>query len=777
MLDDRLLPDSLYQLTQKVAAATRPEDIYEAALLCLRDSLGVEKASILLFDDDGVMRFKAWVDLSSEYRQAVEGHSPWQVGSIGPKPVLVADVAAEPSLSPLRNVIEAEGIRALAFVPLSIGGRLLGKFMLYYPQPHDFSVQEILFAGAVASHVAFAIDQQGHRDQQAHLDAMFSSAVTGIAETDAAGHFRVVNDRYCEIVGRTRQELLSGIAILDITHPDDRERNHELLQTLVDGAGSFTIEKRYIRPDGSLVWVSNSVSAIRDEAGQLRGAIAVVSDITERKQTEAVLRQSEQRYQDLVGALGLAVYTTDAQGRITLYNEAAAELWGRRPELLKELWCGSWRMYDPDGGPVPLEECPMAVALKEDRAVRDVELMVEKPDGSRAAILPYPTPLHDASGAVIGAINVLVDITERKKAEEEALYKSAIVESSEDAIISKDLNGIITSWNRGAEKIFGYTADEIVGRSIRVLIPADRQHEEEEVLAHVRRGEVIQNFETVRVRKDGSSVPISVTISPVQDRDGRVIGASKIAHDITDRKLAEETVRQSIALKDQFLGLVSHELRTPIATIYGNGLLLLRRGDQLQPEDKTQALTDIVSEAGKLQAIIENLLLITRLEAGRLEPEPLAIAPLVDEAIAEFHRTSPDRQVALQADADVPPAIGQQTLVSLVLRNLLGNAGKYSPPDTTIEVRLRCNEAGWPEISVRDHGIGMDKADIENLFVPFFRTQRARLYAKGMGLGLAVCNRIVEAHGGALTVQSSLNEGSEFVFSLPPTESDPADAV
>jgi PAS domain S-box-containing protein len=154
----------------------------------------------------------------------------------------------------------------------------------------------------------------------------------------------------------------------------------------------------------------------------------------------------------LIDALGIPVYTTDARGRITLFNEEAVELWGRRPRIGKDSWCGSWRIYRPNGEPLPHDECQMAVALKENRPVRSVEIVVERPDGQRKTVLPYPSPLRDAEGNLVGAVNALIDVTERKKIEDAASRLAAIVESSDDAIVSKDLNGTIRSWNPGAER-------------------------------------------------------------------------------------------------------------------------------------------------------------------------------------------------------------------------------------------------------------------------------------------------------------------------------------
>ena len=244
----------------------------------------------------------------------------------------------------------------------------------------------------------------------------------------------------------------------------------------------------------------------------------------------------------LLDVLPTALYVTDAAGRITYFNEAAAALWGCRPKLHSDQWCGSWRLFKPDGTPLPHDECPMALALKEGRPNRGYEAIAERPDGTRVPFMAFPTPFHDASGTLIGAVNVLVDMTDHRLAERERRRLVAIVESSDDAIISKDLDGIIATWNKAAERLFGYLAEEVIGRSTTILIPADRQDEEFNILQRIMRGERIEHFETIRRRKDGTLIDISLTVSPVTDETGRVIGASKIARDITEQKRREEQI-------------------------------------------------------------------------------------------------------------------------------------------------------------------------------------------------------------------------------------------
>jgi PAS domain S-box-containing protein len=300
---------------------------------------------------------------------------------------------------------------------------------------------------------------------------------------------------------------------------------------------------------------------------------------------------------ELLEALPVAIYTTDADGRITFYNRAAAELWGHHPELGSSQWCGSWRLYWPDGRPLPHGQCPMAIALKEGREVRGVEAIAERPDGTRVRFLPFPTPLRDPSSRLIGAINLLMDITERHDAELESARLAAIVVSSDDAIISKTIDGRVTSWNEGASRIFGYDASEMIGRPILRIIPPELHGEEKEILARLKRGERIEHYETVRVAKDGRRVDVSLTVSPLRDRSGKVVGASKVGRDITDRKRAEKLQR---VLTDE----LAHRVKNTLATVQAVANQSLVRA---------KSPTDFVSGfTGRLQALAKAHTLLTR---------------------------------------------------------------------------------------------------------------------------------------------------------------------
>jgi two-component system, OmpR family, sensor histidine kinase VicK len=353
----------------------------------------------------------------------------------------------------------------------------------------------------------------------------------------------------------------------------------------------------------------------------------------------------------------------------------------------------------------------------------------------------------------------------RSHAAKDAL--AAIVESSDDAIISKDLDGIVRSWNPAAVRMYGYTAEEMVGSSITSIIPEDRLSEETEVLDRVRAGFGIEHFETVRVRKDGSFIDVSVTVSPVRDANGEIVGASKIARDISKRLEAEAAIRESEELKDQFLSLVSHELRTPIAVIAGNSLVLLKRIDQLHSADRNQALADIAFEADRLQRIIENLLLLTKV--GGREPLPIEhvrLDRLVDAAVGTIRRRSPERVITFECQHKAI-VLGDPTLTSLVVENLVGNADKYSPSGQCIEVSLDFVEGPSAMVCVADRGPGLTDEEVDQVFAPFYRTVAAKNTASGMGLGLAVCKKAIEEQGGQIGARARPGGGTEFWFTLP----------
>jgi PAS domain S-box-containing protein len=380
------------------------------------------------------------------------------------------------------------------------------------------------------------------------------------------------------------------------------------------------------------------------------------------KDIRAARDKNDFRCDELLQALPAAVYTTDAAGRITFYNEAAAALWGYRPELGKSEWCGSWRLYWPDGRPMPHGECPMAIALKEKRPIRGAEATAERPDGTRIPFLAYPTPLWDETGELTGAVNTLVDITDRKKVEDAAQRLAAIVEFSDDAILSKDLNGIISTLNPGAERLFGYTSEELIGKPVTILIPQDRQDEETDILERIRRGERVEHYETIRRRKDGSLVDISLTVSPIKDSEGRIIGASKIARDITEHKQALE--RYHLVLKE-----MNHRVKN-LFTLAG-GVVTLSARSAATPKELAEAVRERLAALARAH----DLTLPDVTNGGQKPDRTTTLPTLVQTIIAPFVNQGHARVTI--SGPDVPVRGGAVMSVALLLHEFATNAAKY----------------------------------------------------------------------------------------------------
>jgi PAS domain S-box-containing protein len=385
---------------------------------------------------------------------------------------------------------------------------------------------------------------------------------------------------------------------------------------------------------------------------------------------------------------------------------------------------------------------------------------------------------------------------------------SAIIDSSDDAIVSKTLDGTISSWNRAAEKMFGYTAAEAIGRNIRLIIPSERLSEEDEVLRRIRRGEKVDHFETVRQAKDGHRLDISVTISPVKDRFGRIIGASKVARDITERKRAErereellareqasrseaqkatnllqeqvELLRKEImarekaqadlaealASRDEFIAVAAHELRNPLNVLGLTFQLLRRASANTSGAAQTQALVDKLRvQLDRLNALVERLLDVTRIRAGKFElfREVFDMRPLITEVAARFS----DQAYRITTNVQTMGAIEgywDRLRIDQALTNLLSNAincGLQKP--ISIEALVDNDQV---VIRVQDHGIGMAPGDLERIFERFQQSS-VRTGYKGLGLGLWITKRIVEAHGGTIVAESEIDRGSMFTVRLP----------
>lgn len=565
--------------------------------------------------------------------------------------------------------------------------------------------------------------------------------------------------------------------------PDAVSRDFETeLRNVVAHGKSVRREIVFTDRDGEWTSYEWNFSPMTLPGGPVVGVTAIGRVVATRRSAEQAAEIQQRGYRELVNSLQGAIYTCDREGRIMLFNDAAVALWGRTPVVGWDMWCGSHRILRPDGSVLPLDQCPMALTLKEGRAVRGFEIVVECPDGTRRNVLPHPSPLHDGAGNLIGAINLLVDITERKHADAVAAQLAAIVASSHDAIIGKNLQGIITSWNAGAEAIFGYTAAEAIGHSVTMLIPDGRRDEEPGIIERIRRGEMVDHYETIRQGKDGRLLDISLTVSPIRDDRGVVIGASKIARDITLRKQAEEEIARArdeaqaaLRAKDDFLAALSHELRTPLNPV----LLLASDGarDESLPED-LRADFEIIRKNVELEArLIDDLLDLTRISRGKLalERRRLDLHEMVRGALAIVQDEAKRKRIRMVCDFSAPRSgvFGDPARLQQIFWNVLKNAVKFSPEGSCVTICTRTNEERDEiEIAIADSGMGLTKSELAGLFRSFSQGEHAASGGAhrfgGLGLGLAIARLLTGMHGGRIRAESpGRDRGAVFTVDFP----------
>jgi PAS domain S-box-containing protein len=512
-----------------------------------------------------------------------------------------------------------------------------------------------------------------------------------------------------------------------------------------------------------------------DEEGRLR-AVALQnaqSILLARRRAEEALRKQSELLRVTLASIGDAVITTDAEGRVTFLNAVAESLtgWPQAEAVGRPLSEVFQIVNEQSRKPV---DNPALCALREGTVVglANHTVLIAR-DGTERPIDDSASPIRDGSGVPLGAVLVFRDVTERRRAEEAQARLAAIVESSDDAIVSKTVDGVIRSWNAGAERLFGYAPDEVIGRSITLIIPPERLDEEHEILARIARGERVDHFETVRVTKHGRRIVISLTVSPVRDGAGRVVGASKVARDITDRKRAEEALRDADRRKDEFIAVLAHELRNPLAPLR-NGLHVIRlsAGDA---HAVTQAGSMMERQLGHMVRLVDDLLDVSRISRNKMElrrarvllADVLSSAvetarPAVESAGHDLVVSLPPAPVYLDADL---------TRLAQVFGNLLTNSAKYTEPGGRIWLAAE-RRGGEVVVSVRDTGIGIPADALPTIFDMFSQVDRAMERSTGgLGIGLALVKGLVEMHGGTVTAESAgPGKGSLFTVRLPAPE-------
>jgi PAS domain S-box-containing protein len=502
--------------------------------------------------------------------------------------------------------------------------------------------------------------------------------------------------------------------------------------------------------------------------GQVLGVSKIARDITERRRLE----RSARHFAAIVESSDDAIISKDLNGVIVSWNRAAERLFGY---TAAEIVGQSVRVIIPPDR--QSEEEYVLGAVRRGEIVDHFETVRLRKDGSSVPISLTVSPIRTSTGEIVGASKIVRDLTRVQGAQRDSLRLASIVDSSDDAIVSKDLNSIVTSWNAAAERMFGFAAPEMVGQSIRRLIPEDRQQEEDEVLSRIRRGERVEHYETVRRRKDGSLVPVSLTVSPILGQDGAVVGASKIARDISERERAEEErqrlltiARDASRLKDEFLATLSHELRTPLNAIVG--YVRMMQSDLLTGEKRTRAMDTVARNVTSLTQIVEDVLDVSRIIAGklRLDVQPVDLAPVIQNAVETVRPAADAKGVRLVTimDPRAAPVSGDPERLQQILWNVLANAVKFTPRGGRVQVRLeRVNS--HLEIVVSDTGAGISAEFLPHVFDRFRQADAGINRARGgLGLGLAIARHLVELQGGRIFAESDgPGTGATFRVELP----------
>jgi PAS domain S-box-containing protein len=565
-------------------------------------------------------------------------------------------------------------------------------------------------------------------------------------------------------------------------------------ETLAELLSSVCAVHAHVIPAESYTALPTADDRLRAIAMLQQKAQWLEAEVAERKRAEAERdrllvreREDRERLEVALEAGRMGTWDWDARTDRVSWSPQLERIHGLAPGT----FAGTFAAYCADVHPDDRDRVQATIAAALEHGEHHVEYRIVWPDGSVHWVEARGRVVRDAAGRPAGMRGICMDVTARKQADEVRHRLAAIVESSEDAIIGKTLDAVITDWNAGAERMYGYTAAEAVGQSIAMLAPADRPDELPALMARLRRGERIAHFETERVRKDGTRLAVALTISPIRDAADTVIGASTIARDITDRKQAEADRERLLAqeqaaraeaegalrVRDALVSFATHDLRTPLTTIKGQAQLLgrLAARDRLTPVALTGGLAGIDAASGTMDALIGELLDTVRLQAGQqldLRPQPTDLVAVAQRCVAEQQQTT--HRHTMRVETRVATLVGEwdPVRVERVLTNLLTNAVKYSPEGGTITVTVGQRRQGrgmWAELAVQDEGLGIPAGDLPHVFEWFHRAANVAGRIAGSGIGLAGARQVVEQHGGTLTVASTEGAGSAFTVCLPLT--------
>ncbi len=461
-----------------------------------------------------------------------------------------------------------------------------------------------------------------------------------------------------------------------------------------------------------------------------------------------------------------AIVSKTLEGVITSWNPAATTLFGY---LESEAVGKHISLIIPEDR--LHEEDFIINEIRNGRRIQHFQTIRRAKSGKEIPLSLAISPIKNSQGIVTGASKIARDISRQKEAAEKQGMLAAIVNNSDDAIVSKTLDGIITSWNNAAALMFGYTEAEAIGRHISLIIPQERLAEEDYIIGEIKKGNSVSHFETIRVARNGYFIPISLTVSPILNEAKAIIGASKIARDISDKiaahKELEQLYQQVKSLsdkKDEFIAMTTHELKTPVTSLGGFLQLLQQHTDG---EGRNRLFVErSIKQVDKLTMLINDLVEFSKLQAGKLGMhfETFDLKLLIEDCL-ELYTTNSIHSFQLNCSGDTEVR-ADRLRMEQVVDNLVSNAIKYAPQGGNVEIVL-CGKINSIEVQVRDEGIGISPEALDKLFSQFFRAVEPGFNIPGLGMGLYITKEIIERHGGTIKVESTPGKGSVFSFVLP----------
>jgi len=576
------------------------------------------------------------------------------------------------------------------------------------------------------------------------------------------GEITAWNYSATSIYGYTAQEAI-GKNISVIIPGDILKDDLEMIMTFSKNPYCKTYQTARRRKNGETIAVNVFMTPIMDEKGKIHGISECSTDIN----TSFGSEEKQSILSAIVDSSDDAIISKTLDGIITSWNSAAQKMFGfsEQEALGKHI-----SIIIPEDR---LEEEDVIIDnVRHGDKIDHIETVRSTKEGKKLNISLTVSPIKNAQGEIIGASKVARDITDKRTAEEKQSLLAAIVNSSDDAIVSKTLEGIITSWNHSAEKMFGYTEKEAIGSHISLIIPTERIQEETVIIENIRNGRKIDHFETVRCRKDGGRVNVSLSVSPIKNWRGEVIGASKIARDITDKievekklQLYIEKLQELNIYKDEFMAMASHELKTPLTVIAVNLQILKLKMEQ---DPNITFINKSEEQVKKFNDLINNLLNVSKINAGQLDLEKtdFDLNHLIKEIISDLDQTTFHHNIIFTHDTTPFMVNGDRQKISQVVINVITNAIKYSPRGGNILLDIK-KENDKVLVSCSDNGIGIPAKDLENIFARFYRVSGIASSFSGSGIGLYISSEVIKAHGGQIWAKSEPGNGSTFHFTLP----------